>query len=87
MLFARFSSKPDSVDHATLRKALDGLLDRFEEGIEETLDSAGSRNLTPENEMNVYQLLGAYRGLSEALVTYASCANYVNWPRLAEDRF
>ena len=87
MLFARFSSKPDAEDHATLRKALDGLLERIEEGIEETLDSADSRNLTPENEMNVYQLLGAYRGLSEALVTYASCANYVNWPRLAEDRF
>jgi hypothetical protein len=86
-LFARLSVKPDAEDHAALRKALDGLLERINVRIEETLNDSDSQSLTPENEKNSYQLLGVYRGLSEALVTYARRADSIDWPRLAEDRF
>jgi len=86
-VFARLSGEPDAEDHETLRKALDGLLERIDERIEETLNSADSRSLTPEDEKNAYQLLGAYRGLSEALVAYARSAGFIDWPRLAENRF
>ena len=86
-LFVRLSVKPGAEDHASLRKALDGLLGRIDKRIEETLNSAETRSLTPEDEKNVYQLFGAYRGLSEALVTYAGSAGSIDWLRLAENRF
>jgi uncharacterized membrane protein YgaE (UPF0421/DUF939 family) len=86
-LFARLSVKPDAEDHAALRKALDRLLERINVRIEETFNDSDSQSLTPENEKNTYQLLGVYRGLSEALVTYARRADSIDWPRLAEDRF
>lgn len=85
-LFSRLSEKPDAEEYETLRSALDEMLERLEIKIERTLGSA-TLDLTPEYEYKIYQLLGAYRGLSEVLVAYARSARVIDWPRLAENRF
>lgn len=86
-LFARLSAEPGAADHATLRKGLDDLLERINKGIEEMFNSTYSQSLTPEDENNAYQLLGSFRGLSEALLGYARTSADIDWPRLAESRF
>ena len=87
VLFARLSIKPDAEDDATLRAALDDMLDRLEARIEQTIDAADSPSWRPGKEDHGYQLLGVYRGLSEALVAYARSARTVDWSHLAESRF
>ena len=86
-LFARLSMKPDAEDDASLRSALDDMLERLEARIEETLNADESQAWRPDNEDNEYQLLGVYRGLSEALVAYARSARGVDWSNLAQNRF
>jgi hypothetical protein len=36
---------------------------------------------------NFYRLLGAYRGLSEALIEYANTAGGIGWEQWRESRF
>ena len=98
-LFARLSMKPDALeqyhieynpdaeDDASLRSALDDVLERLEARIEQALNADKSQSWRPDNEDNEYQLLGVYRGLSEALVAYAKSARGVDWSNLAESRF
>ena len=86
-LFARLSMKPDAEDDASLRSALDDVLERLEARIEQALNADKSQSWRPDNEDNEYQLLGVYRGLSEALVAYAKSARGVDWSNLAESRF
>ena len=86
-LFVRLSIKPDAEDEVTLRTALDDMLERLEARIEQTVDASESPSWRQEKEDNGYQLLGVYRGLSEALVAYARSARTVDWSHLAESRF
>jgi hypothetical protein len=85
--FALFAIKPDAEDEVTLRLKLDEMLERLESLIEQTPNAADQQYMTPEMEYTVYQLLGAYRGLSEALVAYPRSARYIDWSHLVERRF
>ncbi len=86
-LFARLSMKPDAEDDASLRSALDDMLERLEAKIEQVLNADQSQSWRPENEDKDYQLLGAYRGLSEALVAYSRSSRDIDWSNLAQSRF
>jgi hypothetical protein len=53
----------------------------------------GALNKAPESKVsdltgeNFYRLLGAYRGVSEALVNYVGSAGTIDWERWKEERF
>ena len=61
---------------------------RMEQRIEQTLDKAteGQTELS-KTARTFYRLLGAYRGVSEAMVAYAGTAGGIDWDRWREARF
>jgi len=69
------------------RKRLAEIMQGMEQRIEQTLDKAAEGELGVEDGENFYRLLGAYRGMSEAMVAYAGTAGGIDWDRWREARF
>jgi hypothetical protein len=74
---------PGTVDHVAFRSRLESKLTRLEVHIEEALET----DLSTEEGGNVYRLLGAYRGVSEALVDLTRQVSAIDWACLREARF
>ena len=70
-----------------VRTGLTGILGRLEARIEETLNKTAEGQLSVQDRENFYRLLGAYRGMSEALVDYVGSASVIDWARWREPRF
>jgi hypothetical protein len=85
--FGRLSADTGTVDPAAFRARVDARLARLEARVEETLDKADEEQVSIEARGNMYRLLGAYRGLSEALVELAERVSPIDWARLREARF
>ena len=85
-LFVDLAADPDSGDHADLGVQLDAMLARVEKRVEEVLDS-GATPASGEDDEEMYRLLGAYRGISEALISFAGRSAVIDWERLREARF
>jgi hypothetical protein len=86
-IFARLATEPEAAEYAGFRSRLDSKLERLEARIEEALDHADDRSVSAEEGENMYRLLGAHRGVSEALVDFAKQADAIDWARLREERF
>jgi len=78
---------PDAGKKETLRTRLAEIIDHLEKRIEETLDKAAEWQLSDRDNENFYRLLGAYRGVSEALVEYAGSSGTIDWTPWREERF
>jgi uncharacterized membrane protein YccC len=85
--FQRLAKNPAAGERETFRRKLDGILDQLEEHIKSALDKAPEGKLSDPAGENFYRLLGAYRGISEALVNYAGSAGKIDWERWKEERF
>jgi hypothetical protein len=86
-IFDRLASEPEAADHADFRARLDAKLEQMEARIEAALASADGSRLSIEDGERMYRLLGAHRGVSEALVALAGQVPAIDWPRLREARF
>jgi len=86
-VFRRLSLDPDAADHAGFRALLDGKLDRLEAHIETALNKADRVSVPPAEAERDYRLLGAHRGLSEAVIAFARQTAGIDWARLREARF
>ena len=82
-----FSSDPAATPKDQLSKRLSANLDRLEGRIEQTLNQASEGELSTADGENFYRLLGAYRGVSEAVVAYAGAAQGIAWERWRDSRF
>jgi len=60
---------------------------QLEARIQEALDKSDEARVSAEESGNMYRLLGAHRGVSEALVNFASKTVGIDWVRLREERF
>ena len=85
--FQRLAEEPDAGDKETFRARLAQIIDHLEQRIEETLDRAAENQLSDRDGENFYRLLGAYRGVSEALIEYAGSAEPIDWVPWREERF
>ena len=86
-IFCNLSQRPEAADFADFRSRLDAMLERLEEQIEKAVAGEDQASIaTPENE-NSMRLLGAFRGVSEELVNFASLSGGIDWDRLREARF
>ena len=85
--FQRLAQDPTTGEHETFRSGLDKIMGRLEERIRRALDKAAEGQLNDRDGENFYRLLGAYRGVSEALVNYVGSANKIDWDRWKEERF
>ena len=82
-----FSQEPALTPVDMLREQLTMSIEHLEGRIEETLNKAGEGALSEQDGENFYQLLGAYRGLSEAIIEYAATAEGIRWDQWRESRF
>ena len=85
--FQQLSKDPAAGKRELFRSHLDGITDHMEARIREAMDQAADGQLSDQDAENFYRLLGAYRGVSEALVDYAGNADVIDWSRWREERF
>lgn len=86
-LFGALAVDPAAADRNQLRQRLDRAMTRLEGRIKETLQDLDPGSLSAGEAERLYRLLGAYRGLSEALVDLVGQAERIDWPRITEARF
>ncbi len=86
-IFDQLASTPEAADTAVYRKRLDAKLAQLETQIEAALAGTEGSRLSIEDGENMYRLLGAHRGVSEALVAFAGQVPTIDWSRLREARF
>jgi hypothetical protein len=86
-IFGQLADKPESAEAAALQSRLDAVLVRLEARIREALDRIDAVRVSAEESGNMYRLLGAHRGVSEALVNFAGKTAGIDWARLREERF
>lgn len=85
--FLGIAEAPEAAEPASFREKLDAVLGRLETRVEQTLDSTRETEVSDADGDNMYRLLGAHRGVSEALVAYARQSGEIDWPRMREARF
>jgi uncharacterized membrane protein YccC len=85
--FKNLSADPTVEQHDAYRDRLDGTMNRLEARIRQTVDHAAEKTVGTEDGIAVCRLLGAYRGVSEAVVAYAASAAQINWAPWREGRF
>ncbi len=85
--FQGWSKDPAAGPAAAFREGLTARLEHLEERVEETLNKAAEGELSDRDGEHLYRLLGAYRGLSEAGIEYATTAEGIEWERWRESRF
>src|SRR5215469_9250593 len=86
-IFRDLSRRPEAADFADFRSRLDALLARLEGQIEEAVAGTDQASISTRETENSFRLLGAFRGVSEALVNFAKQAGGIDWARLREARF
>ena len=85
--FQDLSQDPVAAEQEAFRNRLGEIMHHMEQLIEATLDRAADGQLSDQDGENFYRLLGAYRGVSEAMVDYAGTASAIDWDRWREARF
>ena len=85
--FLQLSENPATGEQRALRTRLTDTVNHMEQRIAETMDKATAEQLSDRDEENFYRLLGAYRGMSEALVDFTETAGVIDWAPWREERF
>jgi uncharacterized membrane protein YccC len=85
--FHRLAEDPAAGEREVYRSRLSEIIDHLEKHIKAALDQMPKGQISDRNAENFYRLLGAYRGVSEALVNYAGSANTIDWAQWKEERF
>jgi hypothetical protein len=85
--FGRLSADPGTLDQSAAGARLEARLARLEQRVEAALKKADETSVPAEVVNNMYRLLGAYRGVSEALVQVVQETAPIDWARLREARF
>jgi hypothetical protein len=86
-ILGKLAQQPEAADFADFRARLDATLERLEGQIETALAGADQTSVSTRENENSFRLLGAFRGVSEALVSFARQAGGIDWAHLRENRF
>lgn len=85
--FQRLSEDPSVVRREAMFEKLKEIVQSLEGRIEDTMAAAADDQISEQEGESFYRLLGAYRGLSEALVNYSGSAEVIDWTRWREEKF
>ena len=85
--FEHLSADPTSGEQAVFQMKLAQIMEQMDKRIKETLDQSDKGSLSSQDGENFYRLLGAYRGLSEAMVEYAGTSGGIDWAGWRQERF
>jgi Fusaric acid resistance protein family len=86
-ILCNLSQQPEAADFADFRAQLDATLEALEKQIEKAITGAGQTSISTRESENSFRLLGAFRGVSEALVNFAKQVRGIDWVHLREGRF
>ncbi len=86
-IFGQLADQPETDATSALQSQLDAVLVRLEARIQEVLDPIDDARVSVAERGNMYRLLGAHRGVSEALVKVAGKTAGIDWGHLREGRF
>jgi hypothetical protein len=86
-IFCNLSQHPDAADFADFRSRLDAMMERLEGQIEKAVAGADEAGIPTRENEDSFRLLGAFRGVSEAVVNFAKQAGEIDWRSLREARF
>jgi hypothetical protein len=86
-IFGNLSQHPEAVDFTEFRSQLNALLERLEGQVRDAVASADQASISTRENENSFRMLGAFRGVSEALVNFARRSGGIDWARLREARF
>ena len=86
VIFGRWARHPEADPVATLEQRLERQLAQLETRLGEVVNQGG-RDLSADAGEQFFRLLGGYRGVSEAALSYAGVAQSINWSQWREERF
>jgi hypothetical protein len=86
-IFGQLADQPETAETAALQSRLDAVLVRLEARIQAALDPVDEARVSVAESGSMYRLLGAHRGVSEALVRVAGKTVGIDWTHLREERF
>jgi hypothetical protein len=78
---------PAYADSAALRARVDTVMAELEEKVTAMLNAARPGEIGEDEAESLFRLLGAYRGVSEAIVDFAGSAGEIPWAPWHEERF
>ena len=85
--FAILAAAPDTDRVAQLRRDIAEAAGRFEERLQSFIDKKGGILKSEKDSVSCYRLLGACRGVSEALIRYTDNSAAIKWQPWHEERF
>ena len=74
-------------NQAEFNLKLTEITESLESRIKKILDRIEDNQLSEIDKENFYRLLGAYRGVSDALLEYSGNAGLIDWTEWREARF
>ena len=77
----------EETQQGALRSRLNEIMQNIEVRIRETLDTTVKEQISNSDAQNFYRLLGAYQGMSKAMVTYSGSTGAIDWEPWREERF
>jgi len=83
----RLTQGPAAVDQKSLQCALDNTLQKLEGRVRDVLDRESEDQFSEQDAESIYRLLGAYRGVSDALVSCVGNAGTIDWSLWRQERF
>jgi uncharacterized membrane protein YccC len=81
------SDDPTSGNKDAFQSRLSGIMAVLERSIQLELDRGGRGRISAHDGENFYRLLGGWRNVSEALITYAGSTTSVDWAPWREENF
>jgi len=84
---SKLSGDPTSGNKDAFQSRLSGIMVVLEQRIQVALDNDEAGQISAQDGELFYRLLGAWRGVSEALVTYAGSTTPVDWAPWREEHF
>ena len=82
-----WATDPAKLAISDLEERLEQRLTRMDKEIQETIATAPEGTVSEQDFESFYRVLGAFRSLSEAIVTHATLARQIDWARWQEARF
>jgi len=81
------AGNPAGMEAGALRSRLDAKLETLEARMETVLNTVPQGSASTGEFDNMYRVLGAYRGVSEALLRLVQQATIIDWRAVREERF
>ena len=82
-----YSQQAPERSAGSMHQVLQQRLDRLGDSLNSALSGATDNDSTAGQRANLYGLLGAFRGISEAGLAYWTLAEKIDWPRIREEKF